>query len=544
MVRDGRPNLEETGAERSVRAGPSKPERAVIADDGPSDAQPLRATVDAVFRREQLVTDSIKENLRPRTLASDAIAERARKAFKDFSPSSYSADERARRTYLSPADDLAKTLDGVAKESARGLKKADRSRGVRLTRTPALDELIKQKNGSSAGTIGHLDLVDYVMERLGTSPSLVAAVRSEATAACNVEDEAEKRLTEIENGRPAQPSAHAGADRHQGHDGGSGDGDVSTKELVKAKVGLLMDTVVSPEHPIRIDPPERTAGDDVSQGSIQTFELRDGPADVTSYHDFSSLQIAFQHVWTELFDTELEALGKELYQEYVRLKDFSGLDDGKDDPISTVDDLARLIGEVKELSKLTQDELPAGSTGDGTSRNVPVGTRDLRDDPLYKALTGSFIGNDAAEIALNPVGFGIDLLANLFAGLTRITWGFLEDGHLPGGIDILTATIDENAVTAGTVEIVLTTSASAGTWKGVDFTELDTNGRPVDVRKISNHPNETNTMRLATHRVKNGVLAFGKEITFGIHKAQYLLTDLDEKLEDRSRVTFNWEKDK
>jgi len=524
VVRDGRPNLEESG------------------DDSGPEAQPLRATVDAVFRREQLVTDSIKENLRPRTVASDAIAERARKAFQDFSPSSYSADERGRPTYLSATDDLGETLDAVSKESARALQKADRNRGIRLTRTPALDELIKPNKGSPAGRIGHLDLVDYVMERLGTGPPPVTATRFEATAACDVEGEAEKRLSDIEGGPAAQPAAAGGGEHHG--DGGSGGGDLSTKELVKAKVDLLMDTVVSPEHPIRIDPPEHPADHEVIQGHIETFELRDGPADVTSYHDFNSLQIAFQHVWTEVFDAELEAVGKELYKEYVRLKDFSGLDDGKDDPISTVDDLARLISEVKELSRLTQDELPAGSSGDGGTRDVPVGTRDLRDDPLYKALTGSFIGNDAVELGLNPVGFGIDLLANVLAGYTRITWGFLEDGRLPGGIDVLKATLEEDAVTAGTVEIVLTTSAGAGTWKGIDFTELDTNGRPVDVRKISNHPNDTNTMQLATHRVKNGVLAFGKEITFGIHKGQYLLTDLDEKLKDRTRVTFYWEKDR
>ena len=78
----------------------------------------------------------------------------------------------------------------------------------------------------------------------------------------------------------------------------------------------------------------------------------------------------------------------------------------------------------------------------------------------------------------------------------------------------MTATFEQNAVTAGTVEIVLTTSAEAGTWKGIDFTELDTSGRTVDVRKISNHPQDTNKMRLSTQRVKNGVLTFGKEITF------------------------------
>jgi hypothetical protein len=527
---------------------------ALAAADGVPGGQPLRAAVDAVFRNEQVVANAFKENLKERTLASEAIARRAEKAFENFSPSGYSKEERAERTYLAPTDDLPKTLAAVAKDGARALKQADKNRGIRLTRNAALERLLEDKRSERAATIGtisHVDLVEYVLDRLGTTPAPVASARLAATATCSVDDEVEQRLGEIENG---QPAAHE-ADTEEEIDAGGADGDapeahagdheLTTDEVVKAKVTLLMDTVVSPEKPIRIDPPEHPVDAKVIQSSIKTFELRDGPADVTSYHDFNSLQIAFRHVWTEVFDTEIEALGKELYQEYVKLKDFSGLDTGKDAPISTVEDLARLIAEVKELSTLTQGELPGGSASgrDGSGRG-PAGAGDLRDDPLYQALTGSFIGNDAAQAVLNPVGFGIDLLANIFAGTQQITWALLEDGRIPGGIDVVTATFEQNAVSAGTVEIVLTTSADAGTWKGIDFTELDTSGRPVDVRKISNHPQDTNRMRLSTQRVKNGVLTFGKEITFGIHKAHYFLTDLDEKLKGRTRVTFNWQKDK
>jgi hypothetical protein len=519
------------------------------------EGEPLRATVDAVFRNEQIVADAFKENLKARTVASEAIAKRAERAFREFSPSGYSKKERAERTYLAPQDDLPKTLEAVAKESARALKQADSNRGIRLTRTAALERLLENKRGDGAatiGTIGHAELVRYVMDRVATTPAPVASARSAATATCSVDDEVEERLGQIENGQPAVAEAdteddtHAGGTDEDAPEADAGDGELSTEDVVKAKVTLLMDTVVSPEKPIRIDPPEHPVDEKVIQSSIKTFELRDGPADVTSYHDFNSLQIAFRHVWTEVFDTELEALGKELYQEFVKLKDFSGLDTGKDDPISTVEDLARLIADVKELSKLTQGELPGGSGSgrDGTGRDVPAGRGDLRDDPLYQALTGSFLDNDVAQAVLNPLGFGIDLLANVFAGMQQITWTFLEEGRLPGGIDVITATFEEDAVTAGTVEIVLTTSAAAGTWKGIDFTELDTSGRPVDVRKISNHPQDTDTMRLSTQRAKNGVLAFGKEITFGIHKAHYFLADLDEKLKDRTRVTFNWQKDK
>lgn len=52
--------------------------------------------------------------------------------------------------------------------------------------------------------------------------------------------------------------------------------------------------------------------------TVGKLSLCGGPADVTSYHDFSALQIAFEHVWTELFDEGLIARGKELYAEIVR----------------------------------------------------------------------------------------------------------------------------------------------------------------------------------------------------------------------------------
>ena len=73
----------------------------------------------------------------------------------------------------------------------------------------------------------------------------------------------------------------------------------------------------------------------------------------------------------------------------------------------------------------------------------------------------------------------------------------------------------------------------------------------MNVFKIANDPRDRGAgseqlqrLPLSTQQVRNGVLKFGKEIMFGIHKAHYFLIDLDEKLKDRTRVTFNWEKDK
>ena len=71
--------------------------------------------------------------------------------------------------------------------------------------------------------------------------------------------------------------------------------------------------------------PNGADSNNAQAGLLDTFELRPGPSDVTSYHDFSTLQIAFENVWTQIFDGELEALGRKVYREYVRASGLSRL---------------------------------------------------------------------------------------------------------------------------------------------------------------------------------------------------------------------------
>ena len=63
------------------------------------------------------------------------------------------------------------------------------------------------------------------------------------------------------------------------------------------------------------------------------------------------------------FDGELEKLGRDLYREYVRLKDY-GVSTA-DLEISTADDLHRLIDEVRKLSQWVEDETPRELRGPG-----------------------------------------------------------------------------------------------------------------------------------------------------------------------------------
>ena len=129
----------------------------------------------------------------------------------------------------------------------------------------------------------------------------------------------------------------------------------TANELIKEKVSIEMEHLTSPEAELSYGVTETS--EDRIKNNIQSFEIEGGPADVTSYHDFYRLQIAFEHVWTELFDKEILNLGKQLYKEWVKLKDFSG-DTPAYNPIRSIDDLRILINEVRSMGESVAENDP------------------------------------------------------------------------------------------------------------------------------------------------------------------------------------------
>jgi hypothetical protein len=85
------------------------------------------------------------------------------------------------------------------------------------------------------------------------------------------------------------------------------------KAFVIKQVHSVMHTLTSPEGPVLPVNVERHATpNDVATG-VAKFQLSDGASDVTSYHDFNSLQIAFENVWEEILDDRLGETGRQLY---------------------------------------------------------------------------------------------------------------------------------------------------------------------------------------------------------------------------------------
>ena len=81
-------------------------------------------------------------------------------------------------------------------------------------------------------------------------------------------------------------------------------------------VGNLVNGVAPPEQARIFRVATRAGMSDVEEG-VNGFSLHSGPADVPAHYEFQHLQIAFEHVWQELFDDKLSHIGAALFAELV-----------------------------------------------------------------------------------------------------------------------------------------------------------------------------------------------------------------------------------
>ena len=81
----------------------------------------------------------------------------------------------------------------------------------------------------------------------------------------------------------------------------------NASSYIAKNIEKLMAKVASPEAPVifnQTEPLTRANQEDI-QDNIKNFSLKSSPADTTAYYDFHNLQIAFNHVWQEIFDDDI-----------------------------------------------------------------------------------------------------------------------------------------------------------------------------------------------------------------------------------------------
>jgi hypothetical protein len=357
-------------------------------------------------------------------------------------------------------------------------------------------------------------------------------VTEPAYTACKAELEAERIVAAVET---------PPADRNGDGNGGGPDGfpDREADQLVKDAVNLQMRSATAPETRLEygaMPAIPNTAGKDEAQRTIlQTFELRPGASDVTSYHDFHTVQIAFPHVWSRIFDGELEALGRDLYREYVKLKDFSG-STAPDLSVGTVGDLRRLMDEVKKLSQIVEQDIPSDLRGAG---GVPASDGARGADDLNTAVKAG------VGVLTGGVSWLLEWALKEFSNLNRkpiIRWEEFP-GPWPPRRERIHVSYD--AAPADRVEIVLKTDPGSHI-KILEFEPWDPASRSFvhgtpDMR-ISNAGHvDWVKMTLRESQLDAGVLEYASEETSAADTpGRYVLGDLGKMLADGTRVVFHW----
>ncbi|MEU6351024.1 hypothetical protein ABZ896_17065 [Streptomyces sp. NPDC047072] len=520
-------------------------------EEGPGGAGPPTAEAPAerygtavrqLFDSDHVVREALSDKLVDITAQSLELRAEAATAFSGFYPGRIPEADRGMTTYFAPGDDLVELQTEQTNEALDQQRAAGGGR-LRLHLTPALLEIIDTSDANDQ-RVGRIPLT-VLLERLRDSVPLPPA---DPVSVCHAEARADDLLKAI-----TKPPAQHGEGTDQAV------GTPIPPELPKCepnqpkvltKIEELLAVMRNPETAPAFEVPARADLGTVREG-LATFELRSGPADVTSYHDFTSLRIAFQGVWTEVFDGKLESVGRQLYEEAVKLKTFTGLNP-EAQGIDTLDDLKRLMEEVRDLAQITVDATP-GEVRPAASGGGSVSQSTTAVDVAKNVLLGGPTGDPLADAILNPGGALIEAIGNLFAGKPQLTWDSFP-GPLPVGNDIILVRFEPETVPAGTVEIVIENGPQAWWWKGIEFREFDTAGNVISNFRISNDPRDTgvwqqssyNRLPLYTPQLQNGVLEFQKAATglgFGVHTGYYLLAGLPDRMPDRMRVIFRWEKD-
>lgn len=270
--------------------------------------------------------------------------------FDKFEPSLLTPAARASDTFVRTGTDVAAVLDTVITHDLDSASTAAKT-GTMLSLSDeelAKLNLARLEDGSVTGQIDQDAARALLIEQLRTAGSYLAI---DPVAECRAALEADLRLDEVLTPEtPEAPTLPESTETSPATDTGGETASAASTPTVDDGVARLMSSVTAPEDTVVYGLPASRATEGDVQEATTSFSLRGGPADVVAYHDFHDLQIAFRHVWTELFDQELAELGRQMYDELVELKS-KGWDpknfkaDGTDE-IATAEELRELHKEL------------------------------------------------------------------------------------------------------------------------------------------------------------------------------------------------------
>ena len=333
---------------------------------------------------KKVLDDKAKENYKK----IKSIKEKVKKAFENFYPSKLSKEQRQDPTYYIIGEDLKENQKDVIKRNLGKLNKSKHSKRILMSSSepytygpsPSVD--LGAANVSIPGIdltptspVGAINIDEFGLlwqSKIGGT-SVIKSPQPLAT--CKEKVLAERIINQITSPAPSIPATDNPGD------GSINSDDISTRPVATQDFIVEQINQVSQSDVLNNSLNSNRANQEDIKNIINGFNLDKGPIDVTATHDFYDLKIAFENIWTEVFDEQLMQNGGNLYSEWVRLQD-SFDPEAEDATIESEQDLTDLMNQIELFKNQAEDIIP-----------VDPDTRRLL--PTLTALQWSLLSPDA-----------------------------------------------------------------------------------------------------------------------------------------------------
>lgn len=290
--------------------------------------------------RRQALGKAVSELVRPQLEASRKLQARAKSLFSGFSGvcSSRRADPR-----FVPAKATAAQAQAIHLAAMHaGLTRISEQYRGQLTLELTANELRELALGAGAAEATvkvPVASIDMLLERRGVGGCDLLRARTLLDGVVPSADRAQAAVSDP----PASP----------GKDGESSGPPATAATQVAATAQLVLESVAA-----KLQEQAASTVDDLGtrpdapavSHAVQALELTGGPADATAFHDFKVLQLAFQDVWTEVFDDQVKGLGQALYREAVQ--HYAEMDQTVP-PLEAIEDIDTLKEFIDQVSTET-----------------------------------------------------------------------------------------------------------------------------------------------------------------------------------------------
>lgn len=241
--------------------------------------------------------------------------------------------------------------------------------GLTRLRDRGLPLLIPLNENEAEELEAHPERAAELAERRGEAPDLVR-IRSLLEACL-----ARQQCTAVHAGNGSGRPPPAGPD---GDGGAPGDGPAPLPPVEAGHTAVLSRVLGQINALEGYAPFTRAQRSDVDrlQQTLAALKLKSGPADVASFHDFHTLQIAFKSVWERVYGDGLYGDAAELYEHWVEVRKYCGLEEPTATALAEFRSLRDLVAAVeRDLSAAAGLSNRTGTLPDweGTPTDAPGG---------------------------------------------------------------------------------------------------------------------------------------------------------------------------